>query len=272
MRRPAASPCRTTRRVYTPVADSATDYVAKNWHGGTPPTLTRCASADDTNCWSWPYQKGIYGVDPGYDDTAYHYVQVRLKRPVTGFFASIAGVADLFAVGARAVAAALPETSVNTSTNMSTTPGTVNTITGPGGTSTITTPGSTVTTTTPTFWDASYNGDEPHVTANTGCGFPGIEFNNEVLNAPFISRGNVCLRGSAPGGQLLAGGTNGQIEIEGLLGLVTSANRVAAVQGGTTPIFAAQIAGSAAASCGVTTVPRARVHSTCTRTRSESHR
>src|SRR6266540_3298489 len=64
--------------LYGPVASAAQDYVEKNWRGSDPPTLTRCSSADETNCWSWPYQKDIYGVDPGYNDAAYHYVQVKL--------------------------------------------------------------------------------------------------------------------------------------------------------------------------------------------------
>lgn len=97
-----------------------------------------------------------------------------------------------------------------------------------------------ITQISPGVYDRIYNANEPPA-GNSGCGFPGIEFNNEVVNAPFTSRGNVCLRGSAPGGQLLAGGVNGRIDIEGFLGLFTSANRIAAIQGGTTPIATAQI-------------------------------
>ncbi len=241
--------------LYGPVASAAQDYVEKNWRGSDPPTLTRCSSADETNCWSWPYQKDIYGVDPGYNDAAYHYVQVKLERPVTGFFASLAGIKSFFDVTARAVASTLPEEAINTSTNTISTPDSYSTVTNPDSTLTTTNPGSTITTTTPYIYDADYNGDEPHVTANTGCGFPGIEFNNEVLNAPFISRGNVCLRGSAPGGQLLAGGPTGRIDIQGLLGLFTSANRVAAVQGGTTPIAIAQIGGGCKYLSGATVIP-----------------
>ena len=107
------------------VDGTAEAYVVKNWKGGTPPTLTRCSSAGDTNCWSWPYQKDIYGPDPSYNDNAYHFVQVKLERSVTGFFASLAGVSNLFDVGARAVAAALQQPVTGTQTIVD--PGSTNT-------------------------------------------------------------------------------------------------------------------------------------------------
>jgi hypothetical protein len=110
------------------VAYTAQEYVDKNWPED-PPTLTRCSSAEETNCWSWPYQKDMYGVDPGYSNDAYHFVQVKLKRPVNGFFTRVVGFLlrdddsnPPFDVGARAVAAANPELGEQ----VNTTPGTTN--------------------------------------------------------------------------------------------------------------------------------------------------
>src|SRR5215204_2971296 len=85
------------------------EYSAKN---GGPATLTggsggdpnQCASDDEVNCYLWPYK----GSD--------HLVQVRLRRDVSGFFASLAGVTDLFTVNARAAGSALFGTSATYTT------------------------------------------------------------------------------------------------------------------------------------------------------------
>ena len=95
---------------------------------------------------------------------------------------------------------------------------------------------------TVSLFNSFFHANEPVQTANTTCGFAGLDLNNEVVKAPFIAKGNVCLRGSAPGAQIIPG-TTGSLEIEGILQTWSTAARVAAVQGGTTNITEAQIGG-----------------------------
>jgi Putative Flp pilus-assembly TadE/G-like len=76
------------------VAAEAGEYSDRN---GGPSTIPQCADASAWNCYTWPY-KGTFAL-----------VEVKLERPVTGFFASVAGVSNLFTAHARAVASTSPQ-------------------------------------------------------------------------------------------------------------------------------------------------------------------
>ncbi len=95
---PADAACRAAvRATYSPaVAAAASDYSGQN---GGPSTIHECADDADSDCWVWPY------------NGTFRLVQVRMKRDVSGFFASLTGIKDFFGVKAKAVASTAPITS-----------------------------------------------------------------------------------------------------------------------------------------------------------------